>query len=121
MHQVLLLGAGLVPGPMVRYLLGQPDFRVTVASRTVSKAEALVGDHPQGQAVALNVRDDAAPFEHHPICRLGLLNGVHERRAVRQLHPILLYHFSSRKGLSILSLFGPQRRSPRPIIHRWAG
>ncbi|MFO7645717.1 MAG: saccharopine dehydrogenase C-terminal domain-containing protein, partial [Desulfosarcina sp.] len=60
MHQVLILGAGLVAGPMVRYLLEQPDFQVTVASRTVSKARALVGDHPQGRALAIDVRDTAA-------------------------------------------------------------
>jgi saccharopine dehydrogenase (NADP+, L-glutamate forming) len=60
MHRVLILGAGLVAGPMVRYLLEQPDFRVTVASRTVSKAQALVGGHPHGQALALNVQDDDA-------------------------------------------------------------
>ncbi len=60
MHQVLILGAGLVAGPMIRYLMDQPDFRVTVASRTVSKAEALVGDHPHGKALALDVQDDAA-------------------------------------------------------------
>jgi saccharopine dehydrogenase (NADP+, L-glutamate forming)/spermidine synthase len=34
--------------------------RVVVASRTVSKAEALVGNHPQGEARALNVKDDEA-------------------------------------------------------------
>jgi len=60
MHHVLILGAGLVAGPMVRYLLEQPDFQVTVASRTVSKAEALVGDHPQGNAAAIDVRDSDA-------------------------------------------------------------
>lgn len=60
MHHVLILGAGLVAGPMVRYLLEQPDIQVTVASRTVSKAQTLVGEHAQGKALALNVEDDAA-------------------------------------------------------------
>ncbi|MEN8097676.1 MAG: saccharopine dehydrogenase C-terminal domain-containing protein [Chloroflexota bacterium] len=58
MYKVLILGAGLVSGPMVRYLLDLPDFQVTVASRTVSKAEALVGDHPRGNARAINVHDE---------------------------------------------------------------
>jgi len=53
MKKVLVLGAGLVSRPLVRYLLDQPDFKVTVASRTVSKAEALIADHPDGTAVAL--------------------------------------------------------------------
>jgi saccharopine dehydrogenase (NADP+, L-glutamate forming) len=53
MKKVLVLGAGLVTRPLVRYLLDQPDFQVTVASRTVSKAEALVNGHPRGDTVAL--------------------------------------------------------------------
>jgi saccharopine dehydrogenase (NADP+, L-glutamate forming) len=57
MKKVLVLGAGLVAKPLVRYLLDQPDFQVTVASRTVSKAEKLVGDHPRGKALPLNVND----------------------------------------------------------------
>ncbi len=58
MKKVLILGAGLVSRPHVNYLLDQPDFFVTCASRTVSKAEKLVGDHPRGKAISLNVKDD---------------------------------------------------------------
>ncbi len=53
MKKVLVLGAGLVSRPLVRYLLDQPGFRVTVASRTVSKAEALIAGHPGGKALPL--------------------------------------------------------------------
>lgn len=60
MKKVLILGAGLVSKPHVHYLLDVPEFQVTVASRTVSKAQALIGGHPRGQAVALNVDDQAA-------------------------------------------------------------
>ena len=60
MKHVLVFGAGLVAGPLVHYLLDQPDFHVTVASRTVSKAQALVGDHPRGRAVAADVARDPA-------------------------------------------------------------
>ncbi len=60
MKKILVLGAGLVSRPHVRYLLDVPGFEVTVASRTVSKAEALVNDHPRGKALALNANDDAA-------------------------------------------------------------
>ena len=59
MKKVLVLGAGLVAKPLVQYLLDQPDFFVKVASRTVSKAEKLVGDHPRGEALPLNVNDTA--------------------------------------------------------------
>jgi saccharopine dehydrogenase (NADP+, L-glutamate forming) len=53
MKKVLVLGAGLVTRPLVRYLLDQPDFQVTVASRTVSKAEVLVDGHPRGKTLEL--------------------------------------------------------------------
>ena len=42
MKKILILGAGLVAKPLVRYLLDQPDYAVTVASRTVSKAIKLM-------------------------------------------------------------------------------
>lgn len=58
--KVLILGAGLVTKPHVRYLLGVPELEVIVASRTVSKAQALIDGHPQGRAVALNVKDQTA-------------------------------------------------------------
>ncbi len=59
MKKVLVLGAGLVSRPLVRYLLDQPGFRVTVASRTVSKAEALIAGHPGGKALPLLAKDTA--------------------------------------------------------------
>jgi saccharopine dehydrogenase-like NADP-dependent oxidoreductase len=62
MKKVLVLGAGLVSRPLVRYLLDQPDFHVTVASRTVRKAEALVAGHPRGTALPL-LADNTAKLE----------------------------------------------------------
>jgi len=58
--KVLVLGAGLVGGPLVRYLLNVDGFTVTVASRTVVKAQALVGGADNGIALFLNVKDEAA-------------------------------------------------------------
>ncbi len=55
MKSVLVLGAGLVARPLVHYLLAQPEFLVTVASRTVEKARALIGDHPNGRALAFDI------------------------------------------------------------------
>ncbi|MFZ1730505.1 MAG: saccharopine dehydrogenase C-terminal domain-containing protein [Bacteroidota bacterium] len=60
MKQVLVLGAGLVARPLVRYLLDEPDFQVTVATRTVSKAENLIDNHPRGIAMTIDVQDEAA-------------------------------------------------------------
>lgn len=57
MHSVLVLGAGLVARPLVRYLLDQPNIEVTVASRTASKARDLIADSPQGTAVAFLASD----------------------------------------------------------------
>jgi len=62
MKKILVLGAGLVSRPHVRYLLQVPGFEVTVASRTVGKAQALIEGHPQGRTLALDV-DNAAELE----------------------------------------------------------
>jgi saccharopine dehydrogenase (NADP+, L-glutamate forming) len=59
MKKILVLGAGMVSRPMIRYLLDQPDFHVIMASRTVSKAEQMIDGHPQGEAFSLDVNDDA--------------------------------------------------------------
>ncbi|MCL5036939.1 MAG: saccharopine dehydrogenase NADP-binding domain-containing protein [Chloroflexi bacterium] len=58
MKRILLLGAGLVTRPLVNYLLDEPDFFMTIASRTLSKAEALVGNHLNAEAVKLDVVND---------------------------------------------------------------
>ncbi|MEA2054761.1 MAG: saccharopine dehydrogenase C-terminal domain-containing protein [Candidatus Thermoplasmatota archaeon] len=58
MKKVLVLGAGMVSRPLVRYLLNQPDVYVKMASRTVSKAEKIINAHPKGEAVSLDVNDD---------------------------------------------------------------
>ena len=57
MSKVLILGAGLVAKPLVRYLLDH-GFEVIVASRTVSKAINLVDNHPKGTAKELNLKDE---------------------------------------------------------------
>ncbi|MBN1330033.1 MAG: saccharopine dehydrogenase NADP-binding domain-containing protein [Candidatus Heimdallarchaeota archaeon] len=58
MKKVVVFGAGLVAKPGIRYLLDK-GFEVTVASRTVSKAEAIVGNHPNGNAVAFDITKDS--------------------------------------------------------------
>ncbi len=98
MKKILVLGAGMVAGAHVRYLLAQPDFHVTVASRTLSKAQDIVGaqslgPHPRGRAVQLNSDDEAAmealireadlavsllPYAYHPtVARLCVRHRVH--------------------------------------------
>jgi len=54
MKKVVVFGAGLVVRAHVQYLLDQ-GFAVTVASRTVSKAEAIVDGHPNGTPLAFDI------------------------------------------------------------------
>ena len=54
MKKVLILGAGMVVKPIVKHLLGK-GMQVTVASRTKSKAEEIIGGNPNGIAVAWTV------------------------------------------------------------------
>jgi len=56
MKKVLVLGAGLVARPGVRYLL-EKGFAVTVADLVESKALALLNKHPNGRAKAWNTDD----------------------------------------------------------------
>lgn len=58
MRNITVLGAGLVARPLVRYLLNQPEYRVKVASRTVSKAEKLISGHPQGEPQKFDITTD---------------------------------------------------------------
>jgi saccharopine dehydrogenase-like NADP-dependent oxidoreductase len=59
MKRVLILGAGMVVKPIVTYLLSK-GIHVTVATRTKSKAEAMISGHKNGLAVAWTVEDEAA-------------------------------------------------------------
>ncbi|MBU0496466.1 MAG: saccharopine dehydrogenase NADP-binding domain-containing protein [Candidatus Thermoplasmatota archaeon] len=54
MKKILVLGAGMVSRPLVRYLLDQSDCQVTMASRTVQKAEECIEHHPSGIAQSLD-------------------------------------------------------------------
>jgi saccharopine dehydrogenase (NADP+, L-glutamate forming)/spermidine synthase len=82
MKKILILGAGLVAGPLVKYLLDQPDLSVVVADVEVARARKLVAGHPRGQAEFLDISDKATlaaaigradlvvsmvPFTFHPV------------------------------------------------------
>lgn len=81
MKKILILGAGLVSKPGVVFLL-EAGFDVTVASRTVSKAKAIVQGFENGNATEIMVEDKLAlntlvkendiivsllPWTHHSI------------------------------------------------------
>jgi saccharopine dehydrogenase (NADP+, L-glutamate forming)/spermidine synthase len=58
MKDVLVLGAGLVARPLVRYLLDEAGFGVTVASRTVEKGRRMIDGHPNGRAQTFDITKD---------------------------------------------------------------
>jgi saccharopine dehydrogenase-like NADP-dependent oxidoreductase len=57
MKKVLILGAGMVVKPMVDYLLDNGIF-VTIASRTKSKADAMLRGRSNGEAVEWTVEEE---------------------------------------------------------------
>lgn len=58
MKSLLVLGAGLVSGPLVRYLLVEAGCRVTVADVAPEKARRVVEGYPNGSSLELSVEDD---------------------------------------------------------------
>ena len=90
--KILVLGAGLVSKPGVTYLL-KKNFQVTVASRTVSKAENLVSGFDNGTACEILVENRDAleqliqehdiivsllPWVHHfTVAKLCIKNNKH--------------------------------------------
>ena len=57
MKKVLILGAGMVVKPIVTYLLDK-GIAVTVATRTKSKADAMIAGHPHGTSLAWTVDEE---------------------------------------------------------------
>ena len=58
MKKILILGAGMVVKPIVQYLLNR-GYEVTVATRTKSKADAMIDGHAQGKSLSWTVDDEA--------------------------------------------------------------
>ena len=91
MKNVLVLGAGLVSRPLVRYLLGR-GHHITVASRTVSKAISILEGHINGEPLEFDITKDPLedlvsghdltvsllPYIHHvDVAKACIENGVH--------------------------------------------
>ncbi|MCB2145321.1 MAG: saccharopine dehydrogenase NADP-binding domain-containing protein [Deltaproteobacteria bacterium] len=93
MKQLLILGAGLVARPAVRYLLEKGGLQVVLADQMVDKAEAIIAGHANGRAVRMDAKDETLlarqitqsdivvsllPWTLHPvIARLCLAHGKH--------------------------------------------
>ncbi len=58
MKKILVLGAGMIAGPLVRYLLNR-EYQLTVTSLGIEDAVKLVGGDPNGVAKALDLSDDS--------------------------------------------------------------
>ena len=122
MKKILVLGAGLVSRPGVNFLL-ESGFHVTVASRTVEKAEKIVSEFQNGTAKAFLIEDAESlnrlvqendiivsllPFIHHPtVARCCLKHGKHMvttsyvSEAMRSLD-----QEAKEKGLTLLNEIG---------------
>ena len=57
MKKILVLGAGMVSGPLVRYLLDRPDLEVTVADVEAERARAAVAGSARGKGLEVDVGD----------------------------------------------------------------
>lgn len=93
MRKILILGAGLVSRPIVRFFLERGDIEVTVGSLYRSDAEMLTDRHPLGTALEVDVTRDElveplvancdlvvilVPFDFHPqLARFAIEHGVH--------------------------------------------
>lgn len=106
MKKVLVLGAGLVAPPLVRYLLDQPDLNVTVADLELDKARRLVQNHDRGSAIHLPADDptlrDQAVAQHD--LTISLLPAA--------LHPAVAEScLRNRKHMVTTSYVSPQMKS----------
>ena len=84
MKKILVLGAGLVSRPGVRYLLDS-GLPVTVASRTVNKAEKLVEGYENGTARELAVENEELLkqlIQEHDIV-VSLLPWIHHQKVAK--------------------------------------
>ena len=59
MKQVVVFGAGHVAAPLIEYLLALGEAKVVVAALNLKDAQRIVGDHPRGVVVGLDVNDEA--------------------------------------------------------------
>ena len=60
---MLVLGAGMVARPLVRYLLDLEGVRVIVADLDMERARRLIMGHPRGEARSLDAEDCGAMFQ----------------------------------------------------------
>ncbi len=57
LKKILILGAGLVAGPTVRYLIQNPELEVRIADQQVENAQRLISGQPRGEAIEMDVEN----------------------------------------------------------------
>ncbi len=55
MTRIVVLGAGMVAKPMVDYFLDRCNYRVLIATRTVSKADKIINGRPGGRSMSWTI------------------------------------------------------------------
>ncbi len=122
MKRVLVLGSGLVAGPVVHYLLTK-GFTVTIATKNTDRAQQLVNNHPKGHIEQWDANQQTAltqlvsktdlvinilPHEYHlavaKVClaqKKHLVMGSYLKPEIAKLH-----HDAQQAGILILSECG---------------
>ena len=105
MKKILVLGAGMVAGPLIGYLQEQ-GYALTVTSLVLEEARALLGDDRHGKAMTLDLQDDAT---------LGALVADHDlviSLVPYTFHPLVARHCLERgKNLVTASYVSPEMQA----------
>jgi len=106
MKKIFILGAGLVAGPTVRYLLERTEFEIRVADVEHEKAARLVGGHSRGSSVGLDLRN------HDAVRREIEQADIIISMVPYAFHPVIAGHcLGSGKHLITASYVGPAMKS----------
>ncbi|MCA1734454.1 MAG: saccharopine dehydrogenase NADP-binding domain-containing protein, partial [Acidobacteria bacterium] len=63
MKHVLILGAGLVSAPIVRYFLSSYDWRLTIAADHLQRLEPIIAERTRARGVVADLSNRAALTE----------------------------------------------------------
>ena len=122
MKSILVLGAGMVARPLVRYLLDH-GFSVTQADLDVERAEAMIAGHEHGRAVAMDLADagdlrtmveahdlavSLVPPPFHPVVARACLDARRPMTTASYVSPEMaaLDEEAVRKGVVLLNEIG---------------
>ncbi|KAG0307666.1 hypothetical protein BGZ98_010135 [Dissophora globulifera] len=104
--KVLLCGSGFVAGPLVDYLLRDPQISITIASNSLAEATALALNKPNTTVVPLDVKDDAK------MASLVKNSDIVVSFVPAPFHPIIAEHcIQERKNMVTASYISPAMKS----------